>query len=70
MPRVSLSGDDTAVGQTVPSTIVDPSSGIGATLSASSSDVNITGDAGKRAIVAKPARIFGIKGLTLIRSPT
>ena len=70
MPRVSLSGDDTAVGQTVPSTTVDPSSGIGATLSASSSDVNIIGDAGKRAIVAEPARRFGIKGLTLISAPT
>ena len=69
MPRVSLSGDDTAVGQTVPSTTVDPSSGIGATLSASSSDVNIAGDASKRAMVVKPARKFGIKGLTFIRAP-
>ena len=51
-------------------TTVDLSRGIGATRSASSSDVNITGDAGKRAIVAEPARRFGIKGLTLIRAPT
>ena len=70
MPRISVSGDDTAVGQTVPSTTVDPSSGIGATLSASSSDVNVAGDAGKRAMIVKPARKFGIKGLTLIRAPT
>jgi len=70
MPQTSASGDDAAVEQIVPSTTMDPSSGIGATHSASSSDVNITGDAGKRAIVAKPARIFGIKGLTLIRAPT
>ena len=70
MPRTSASRDDTAVGQTIPSTTVDPSSGTGATHSASSSDVNITGDAGKRAIVAKPARRFGIKGLTFIRAPT
>ena len=69
VPRTSSSGDDTAVGQTVPSTTVDPSSGIGATLSASSSDVNIAGDAGKRAMIVKPARKFGIKGLTLIRAP-
>ena len=70
MPQISSSGADTVVGQTVPSTTVDPSSGIGVTHSASSSDVNITGDAGKRAIVAKPARRFGIKGFTLIRAPT
>ena len=70
MPRTLASGDAAAVEQTVLSTTVDPSSGIGATHSASSSDVNITGDAGKRAIVAKPAHSFGIKGLTLIRAPT
>ena len=70
MPLTSASRDDTMVEQTVPSTIVDPSRGIGDTHSASSSDVNITGDAGKRAIVAKPARRFGIKGLALIRAPT
>ena len=49
---------------------VDPSSGTWATLSASSSDVNIAGDASKQAMVVKPARKFGIKGLTLIRAPT
>ena len=70
MPWITSSRDDTVMRQTVPSTTVDPSSGTGTTLSASSSDVNITGDAGKRAIVAKPARRFGIKGLTLIRAPT
>ena len=56
LPRISSSGDDTAVGQTVPSTTVDPSSGTGTTLSASSSNVNVTGDAGKRAMVVKPVR--------------
>jgi len=70
MPRISSSRDDTTVGQTVPSTTVDPSSGIGATPSASSSDVNITVDAGKRAMIVKPARKFGIKGLALRRAPT
>ena len=69
MPRTSPSGDDTVVGQTVPSTTVDPSSGIGATHSASSSDVNKTVDAGKLAVIAKPARKFGIKGFALIRAP-
>ena len=70
MLRTSSSGDDTMVGQTVPSTIVDPSSGTGATPSASSSDVNIAGDKGKQALVVKPARKFGIKGLALRRAPT
>ena len=69
MPWIVSSGDDTMVGQTVPSTIVDPSSGIGATPSVSSSDVNKTVDAGKLAVITKPARKFGIKGFTLIRAP-
>jgi len=69
IPRTSPSGDDTTVGQTVPSTIVDPSSGIGATHSASSSDINKTIDAGKLAVPAKHARKFGIKGFALIRAP-
>jgi len=70
MSRLSSFGDDTAVGQTVPSTIVDPSSGTGTTLSSSSYDVNIAVDAGKRAIIVKPARKFGIKDLGLKRAPT
>ena len=70
LPRTSASGDDTVVGQTVPSTAVDPLKGTGTTLSVSSSDVNKTGDAGKHAIVVKPARKFGIKGLALKRAPT
>ena len=60
MPRTSLYGDDTAVVQTVPSATVDPSSGIGATPLASSSDINKTVDAGKLAMIVKTARKFGI----------
>ena len=70
MPRISASRDDIVVGQTVPSTIVDLLNGTGTTLSASSSDVNVAGEAGKRAMIVKPARRFGIKGLALIRAPT
>jgi len=69
MPQTSASGDDAAVEQTVPSTTVDPSSGIGATHSASSFDINKTVDAGKLAMIAKPARKFGIKEFALIRAP-
>ena len=69
MPWISSSGDDSMVEQTVPSTTVDPSSGTGATPLASSSDVNITVDAGKRAMIVKPDRKFGIKGLALRRAP-
>ena len=68
MPRMSSSGDDTVVGQTVPSTTVDPSSGIGTIPSVSSSDVDKTVDAGKLAVITKPARKFGIKGFALIRA--
>ena len=69
MPWTSASGDDAAVKQTVPSTTVDPSSGIGATHSASSSDINKTIDVGNLAMIAKPARRFGIKEFALIRAP-
>ena len=70
MPRISSSGDDTVVEQTVSSTTVDSSSGTGATPTASSSDAIKVIDAGNQAIVVKPARKFGIKGLALRRAPT
>ena len=70
MPRISASGDDIVVGQSVSSTTVDPSSGTGATALASSSDVNKVIDAGKQAIIVKPAHKFGIKGLGLRRAPS
>ena len=70
MPRISSSGDDTVVEQTVSSTTVDPSSGTGATPSTSCSDANKVIDAGNQAIVVKPARKFGIKGLALRRAST
>ena len=70
MPQTSASGDDAAVEQIVPSTTMDPSSGIGATLSVSSSNVNKTVDVGKLAVITKPARKFGIKGFALKRAPT
>ena len=69
MPWIVSSGDDIVVGQTVPSATVDPSSGIGATPSVSSSDINKTIDVGKLAMIAKPARKFGIKEFALIRAP-
>ena len=69
MPRIILSGDDIVVGQTVPSATVDPSSGIGATPSASSSDADKTIDAGKLDVITKPARKIGIKEFALIRAP-
>ena len=57
------------VGQTIPSATVDPSRGIGATPSASSSDVDKSVDAGKLVMITKPGRKFGIKGFALIRGP-
>ena len=70
MPWTSEYGDDAAMKQTVPSTIMDPSSGIGAAPSVSNSEVDKTVEAGKLAVITKPARKFGIKGFTLIRAPT
>ena len=58
------------VGQTVPSTIVDSSKGTGTTHPASSSNVDKAGDACKQALIVKPPRKFGIKGLALKRAPT
>ena len=58
------------VGQPIPSTIVDPSSGTGTILTASSSSVNKVVDASNRDITVKPACKFGIKGLALRRAPT
>ena len=54
MPRTSASGDDAVVGQTVPSTTVDPLKGTGTTLLVSSSNVDNAKDAGKQVIIARP----------------
>ena len=70
MPWTSASGDNAEVGQIVPSTTVDPLKGTGTTLPPSSSNVDKADDAGKQTLVVKPARKFGIQGLTLIRAPT
>ena len=69
MPRTAASGDDAAVGQTVPSTIVDLSKGTGTTLPASSSNVNNTDDAGKQAVIVRPCQKLGIKALAFKRAP-
>ena len=65
MPRTSASGDDAMVGQTVPSIIMDSSKGTGTTHPASSSNIDKAGDAGKQAVIVKPARKFGVKALAL-----
>ena len=70
MSRTSSCGDDAMVGQTVPSTTVDPSKGTRTTLPASSSNVDKAGDASKQAVIVRPPRKFGIKGLALKRAPT
>ena len=70
MPRTSTSGDDAVVGQTIPSTTVDPSKGTGTTLPASSSNVDNAGNMGSQAIIVKPTRKFGIKRLAVKRAST
>ena len=70
MPRTSASGDDVVVGQTVPSTTVDPSKETGTTLPASSSNANNAGDADKQAIIVRPSRKLGIKALAFKWAPT
>jgi hypothetical protein len=58
------------VGQTIPSTTVDSSKRTGTILPASSSTIDKAGDAGKQALIVKPAHKFGIKELALKRAPT
>ena len=70
MLRISAFGDDVVVGQTVPSITMDLSKGTRTTHPASSSSVDKAGDAGKQAVIVKPARKFGIKALALKRAPT
>ena len=70
MPQTSVSGDDAEVGQTVPSTTVDPSKGTGTTLSMSSSNVDNAGDTGKQAVIVRPTQKFGMKKLAFKRAPT
>ena len=68
IPQASASGDDAVVGQTVPSTIADPSKGTGTTLPASSSNVDNAGNMGSQAVIVKPTRKFGIKKLAVKRA--
>ena len=70
MPWTSASGDDVVVGQTVPSTIVDPSKGTGTTLPGSSSNVDNAGDTGRQAVIVRPTQKFGIKKLAVKRAST
>ena len=70
MPRTSASGDDAVVGQTVPSTTVDPSKGTGTTLTASSSNVDNAGNTGDQVVIMRPTRKFGMKRLALKRALT
>ena len=70
MPWTSASGDDAVVGQTVPSTTVDPSKETGTTLPASSSNANNTGDVDKQAIIVRLSRKLGIKALAFKGAPT
>ena len=70
MPRITASGDDVVVGQTVPSTTVDPSRGTGITRLASSSNVHDAGDTGGKAVIVRPPRKFGVRKLAVTRAST
>ena len=69
MPQTSASRDDAVVGQTVPSTTVDPSKGTGTTLPASSSNVDNAGNTGDQVVIVRPTRKFGMMRLALKRAP-
>ena len=70
MLRTSASGDYAVGGQIVPFTIVDPSKGSGTTLPVSSSNVDNASNAGKRAVIMRPTRKFGVKTIAVKRAPT
>ena len=61
MPRITTSGDDAMVGQTVPSTTADLSKGTGTTRPASSSNVSDAGNTGGNAVIVKPPPKFGVR---------
>ena len=67
MPRTSASGDDVAVGQTVPSTTADPSKGTGTTRAMSSSNTSDAENTGGRAVIVWPPPKFGVRKLALTR---
>ena len=68
MPRTTASGDDVVVGQTVPSTTVDPSKGTGTTRPASSSNVHDAGDSDSKAVILRPPRKFCVRMLAVMRA--
>ena len=70
MPRTTASGDDVVVGQTVPSTTVDPSKGTVTTRSMSSSSIGDAGDTGSKAVIVRPTGKFGARKPALTRPPT
>ena len=68
MPRTTASGDDAMVGQTVPSTTVDPSKGAGTTRAASSSNTSDAGNTGGNAVIVRPHPKFGVTKLAIVRA--
>ena len=70
MPRTTTSEDDAVVGQTVPSTTVDPSKGTVTTRPASSSSIGDAGSSGGQAMIVRPPHKFGARKLVLTRAPT
>ena len=70
MPRTTASGDDVVVGQTIPSTIVDPSKGTGTTRPAITFNVHDPGNMGGKAVIVRPPPKFGVRKLALTRAST
>jgi hypothetical protein len=70
MPRTTASGDDAVVGQTVPSTIADPSKGTGTTRPASSSNVSGAENTDVKAMIVRPPPKFGARKLAMTRAST
>ena len=70
MPQTTTSGDDAMVGQTVPSTTMDPSKGTVTTRQASSSNIGNAGSSGGKAMIVRPPPKFGATRLSLTRAPT
>ena len=73
MPRTAASGDDAAVGQSVPSTIADSSKGTGTTHArssapTSSSNADDVENAGGSALISRPPPKFGLRKLAIKRA--
>ena len=68
MPQTRVSRNDNVVGQTIPSTTVDPSKGTGTTRAASSYNTSNAGNTSGKVVIVRPPPKFGVRKLVVVRA--